>query len=150
MLVPAPRDVQYVVDPVLKEMKDRLRGFSCLCSLDAFKELLALYGKLVNELRQANLFLNFSKNHPGLQHKAGVPMGGTFIVAYNDKGVKSSKADKTYEKVTEAVPDGTVVADFYLPYRCCSGEPAVVFQVTDAEPEPEVVTLALQPNPKTT
>src|SRR5689334_21406851 len=49
MLVPAPGDVQYVVDPVRREMKDGLSGFSCLCSLDAFKELLALYGKLVNE-----------------------------------------------------------------------------------------------------
>jgi hypothetical protein len=40
---------------------------------------------------------DFLKNHPGIQHKAGVSLGGTFILVYDD----SSK----------------VIADFFLPYR---------------------------------
>ncbi|GAB5419077.1 MAG: hypothetical protein Crog4KO_05850 [Crocinitomicaceae bacterium] len=51
----------------------------------------------------------FAEEHPGMEHMAGVPKGGTFIMAYafNESG-------------TGAVQDGTVIADFALPYLCCS------------------------------
>ncbi len=51
----------------------------------------------------------FAQDHPGIEHMAGVPNGGTFIMAYafNETG-------------TGAVQDGTVIADFALPYLCCS------------------------------
>ncbi len=39
--------------------------------------------------------------HPGVEHKAGVWKGGTFIIIF-DRG-------------------GQVIADFCLPYRCCGG-----------------------------
>jgi hypothetical protein len=149
-MFPAAKDITYVDDPVFKEMKDRLRNFSCLCGLDAFKNIQDLLKKLINELRQVNLFYKFSQRHPGLQHKAGVPMGGTFIVVYHQNGEKTpNKPDPTYQTISDAVPAGTVVADFYLPYLCCSNESPIVFQVTEAEPPPVTATLSLQPNPQT-
>jgi len=51
----------------------------------------------------------FLKFHPGIQHKAGVPFGGTFLLVYSD--------------TSSSYPNGlsikaeTVIADFYLPYR---------------------------------
>lgn len=51
----------------------------------------------------------FAEEHPGMEHMAGVPKGGTFIMAYafNETG-------------SGAIQDGTVIADFALPYLCCS------------------------------
>lgn len=45
------------------------------------------------------LFPNFIKQHPGVEHFAGVQRGGTFIVVYDE--------------------NKKVVADFMLPYYCC-------------------------------
>jgi hypothetical protein len=45
------------------------------------------------------LFMNFLKQHPGLEHFAGVVRGGTLILVYDT--------------------NETVVADFMLPYVCC-------------------------------
>jgi hypothetical protein len=51
----------------------------------------------------------FLKSHPGIQHKAGVPFGGTFLLVYSD--------------TSSSYPNGltvqaeTVIADFYLPYQ---------------------------------
>lgn len=57
-----------------------------------------------------SIFKNFVKKYPGIEHQAGVPKGGTFIIVYmnNNEGVK-------------------VVADFSLPYAvkcgCCDIPP---------------------------
>jgi hypothetical protein len=52
---------------------------------------------------------NFIQDHPGLEHKAGVQPGGTFVIVYalNESG-------------EGLVPNGRVIADFALPYLCCS------------------------------
>jgi hypothetical protein len=41
------------------------------------------YLRRVTELAELRQLQNFSKKHPGLQHKAGVTMGGTFIIVYH-------------------------------------------------------------------
>ena len=51
------------------------------------------------------LFHEFAKLHPGMEHKAGVLRGGTFVLVYD---VKSDGGG----------PIATVVADFCLPYFC--------------------------------
>jgi hypothetical protein len=150
MTVPSNQDVAVVEDPFLVEMRERLKAFNCLCTLEGFKQLRALLKKLIDELKQANLFQNFSGKHPGLQHKAGVTMGGTFIVVYHRTGGKSpDKTDTVYEKISQDLPDGMVVADFYLPYLSYSSHPPIVYQLPDIEAAPEEVELQLQPNPKT-
>jgi hypothetical protein len=49
----------------------------------------------------------FVKTHPGLEHHAGTLHGGTFILVYLTNSVNE-------------IPANTVVADFSLPYLCCS------------------------------
>jgi hypothetical protein len=55
--------------------------YNCKCSalLSLKRDYMRRYAMLTR-LRQ---FGYFSKMHPGLQHKAGVPMGGTFIIVYH-------------------------------------------------------------------
>jgi len=150
MQIPSNKDVTVVDDPFLQEMRERLKGFNCLCDLEAFKKLRAVMQALIDELKGANLFRNFSDKHPGIQHKAGVTMGGTFIVVYHRTGEATpDNPDEVYKAVSGDLADRIVVADFYLPYLSYSSAPPIVYQVVDAEPVPEEVTLELQPNPKT-
>lgn len=150
MMVPPAKDVAVVEDAFLREIRDRLKNFTCLCALAGFAKLRELLKKILVELKQANLFSVFTAKHPGIQHKAGVPLGGTFVICYMRKGDKAADvADPQYGKVAAEFPDGMVVADFYLPYLSYSSHPPIIFQVNDAEPIPDVVTLGLQPNPST-
>lgn len=49
----------------------------------------------------------FIESHPGLEHMAGTRPGGTFVLAYLTNSVSG-------------IPANTVIADFTLPYMCCS------------------------------
>jgi len=52
--------------------------------LGALRALRDEYKRRLREIKQ-QLFLGyFLGQHPGIQHKAGVPMGGTFILVYHD------------------------------------------------------------------
>ncbi len=57
--------------------------YSCKCSalLSLKKDYMQRYYQ-VARLRQ---FGYFTRMHPGIQHKAGVPMGGTFIIVYHSE-----------------------------------------------------------------
>lgn len=104
--------------------------------------------KRIEEVKQKHLFHHFAKAHPGLEHKAGVPVGGTFIIAYVDAKV----ADKEIKELIAFI-DGLplpaetkrlrkelarqsrlVVADFYLPYTCISCCPPICYVA--ARPQP--------------
>lgn len=143
------REVVKTGDPFLIALREKLRNFGCLCSLGGFAKLRKLLRDHLDDLRRLNLFSVFAVDHPGLQHKGGVPFGGTFVVAYLRKGGTTTDVpDPRYRTVAADFPDGMVVADFYLPYRIASNLPPVVFQVMETEPPPEEVTLSLQPNPR--
>ncbi len=51
-----------------------------------FDSITSIYNEYVRrilELKKKQFLGNFLQNHPGIQHKAGVPMGGTFIIVYH-------------------------------------------------------------------
>ncbi len=52
----------------------------------------------------------FLAQHPGVQHKAGVPMGGTFVV------VCHGNSDNESISGGGSLTKDTVITDFYLPY----------------------------------
>lgn len=162
--------------------------------MEAFRSIGEEYRKRLIEIKK-NLFLStFLQKNPGIQHKAGVPMGGTFILVYHDdptpirlqpnlaagidslkanftkvgfatdssetitkaferlqvkgdiaqvdpdiqlilsemskqivrpdfdlgKGIRVKTAEKIIAETVNEFADGTVIADFYLPYICCS------------------------------
>lgn len=60
--------------------------------------------------------ISFLKRHSGIQHKAGVPLGGTFIIVFDIN--KENKLNN-------------VIADFSLPYHCCvDSVPPLALDVT--------------------
>jgi hypothetical protein len=109
MMVPGAKkpDTSFVSDytPMLEKLK------SCTCNgiMDKIVLLVEKYRNQLDKLRDINNFSVYTKEHPGIQHKAGVPGGGTFIVVYKGPNDKSEK-----------IQMNTVIADFYLPYICSS------------------------------
>ncbi|QWV99064.1 hypothetical protein KP005_07210 [Geomonas nitrogeniifigens] len=191
-----------------EELDDRLEAILYQCRLDVIKALEGEYQDRLREVKQKLYLSAFLRDHPGIQHKAGVPLGGTFIVVYHeapprilapgrgtdlgglrnrlnvegrigtgrvttatspsgttslcaeveptammdafdrigarpefaadpdirmvlgaftgrvpDPGVvrpPASGAADIIEQAVRELPDGTVIADFYLPYLCCS------------------------------
>lgn len=54
------------------------------CNLDAIRALHEELLRRIGELKQQQVLANFLQKHPGIQHKAGVPLGGTFILVYHE------------------------------------------------------------------
>ncbi|MEN2280587.1 PKD domain-containing protein [Algoriphagus sp. SE2] len=188
------------------------------CSNEKLFALKEEYLKRIEEYHAAINFSEYFKKHPGLEHKAGVPKGGTFILVYNgvlervlpsfnaniDReilselsiasstpkeptanlfglrasekpeeisrsnnllGIKSinktefelaseligrlnlgeaaknvlealNLKDKEIREQASPIPKGTVIADFYLPYLCCSECPPIAYVIPEVE-EPE-------------
>jgi hypothetical protein len=65
-------------------LTDRLNEILLRCRVDPFQALAEEYKRRVREVKQAQFMSHFVAQHPGIQHKAGVPLGGTFILVYHD------------------------------------------------------------------
>lgn len=171
-----------------------------LCKLEALKLIEAELKRRIREVQKLRFLSFFQQKHPGLRHKAGVPMGGTFIIVYHEKpkakpdpgdivtrrtggqtvarnaltamntsrgddftrALEKVKADvqlmanpelraviegitqaqagggvsveavvgaggSIFEQTAAQLADGSVIADFYLPYLCCSNCAPVQF-----------------------
>jgi hypothetical protein len=197
---------------LLEDFFDHLDALIYNCKCSAFKALKAEYEKRLAYLTRLRQFGYFTKLHPGIQHKAGVPMGGTFIIVYHSRGsgtsngtfavtgvvlalsgapipgaiISASPLSATItsstgqfklvvtalpvtlsviingvtvkevvvtsqqpvtivvgaqdndtdiaESVVDSIPEGTVIADFYLPYRCCSDCPPIQYVINERPP----------------
>ena len=184
-----------------EELDDRLEAIIYHCRLDSLRALREEYQRRIKEVKQKQFLSFFLQKHPGIQHKAGVPMGGTFVVVYHERTARTvpgrvdlgdlvavglsdavldrfarrseaavdcvtpvlsgalnrltnkatlladpdvrlifgeltghiprppffpgaggldSEAEPVYRETVEGMIDGTVIADFFLPYLCCS------------------------------
>jgi hypothetical protein len=54
------------------------------CKLEPLRSINDEYKRRVKEIKQKQFLSNFLQDNPGIQHKAGVTMGGTFILVYHD------------------------------------------------------------------
>ncbi len=196
----------------LEESLRRFPGLINTCFDERLAALKKEYEKRYNEVRALANFMNYFKKHPGLEHKAGVPKGGTFILVYHETpaprltrpipqvltnvpgavlaaanlneailsnahiddllkeaSVKDPVLLKNFElalgsflntcrdmeeatklDITDIlirvpqirvpdrfrIPEFAVIADFYLPYICCSDCPPITYVLPK---EPEVV-----------
>lgn len=168
--------------------------------LDAFGAVHDEYRRRLAELRKRQFLAPFLADHPGIQHKAGVPIGGTFILVYHgdpapaanrleavradvaeapatlsliedapefsrlldriatddslsgnsdvDRLVRlfrkrntghhapasTDEAARIIARTVEALEDGAVIADFFLPYRVSCDGPAIQFVLPRAVP----------------
>lgn len=67
-----------------EEIDDRIEHLKFGFRTDAFKAIHDEYVNRIKEVKQKQFLSNFLLKHPGIQHKAGVPLGGTFVLVYHD------------------------------------------------------------------
>lgn len=102
---------------------------SLICCLKVLWGFIDILNEIIEErtrqLKEEKRFVNFAKQHPGMEHLAGVERGGTFVIVYcdltDDKGVCQPR----------------VVADFSLPYYCCASGGGTTI-VNTFEPSPVI------------
>ncbi len=209
-------------DEILKQLKTLLNN----CLQDRLKELKAEIDRRNQQLEELLYFSRYVKKHPDIQHKAGVPVGGTFILVFEEApptftfpnpglvagtniltaanpGLTAGsgspatpagdistanlnlalKPSATFSSsqiklLTDAfskigatvssnffdnlgllapglvpvkppvftIPDGVVIADFFVPYRCCSDCPPVHFVLPPERPVFEIKQLCPDEN----
>ena len=67
-----------------EDLIDRFDRVLFACKLEPIRSIVDEYKRRLKEIKQKQFLGNFLQNNPGIQHKAGVPMGGTFIIVYHD------------------------------------------------------------------
>lgn len=100
------------------------------------QKLNAAYFERLTSLSAQLDFLPFLQANPGLEHGAGVPRGGTFVLVYRTPPA-TSRGTSTGAAL--------VVADYYLPYRVGSRGPVVQFVLPSQPP-----SVSLSRNPLST
>jgi hypothetical protein len=65
-------------------LSDRLDDIVFRCRIDPFEALADEYKRRIREAKEATFLGHYLEHHPGVQHKAGVPLGGTFILVYHE------------------------------------------------------------------
>jgi hypothetical protein len=65
-------------------MADRLSDIIFRCRLDPFRALEEEYKRRIRKAQQAQFLSFFLQQHPGIQHRSGAPIGGTFILVYHE------------------------------------------------------------------
>jgi hypothetical protein len=186
------------------------------CIDERIKAIMDEYKKRVEKIQKQNLLSEYLKNNPGIDHKAGVPRGGTFVLVYHEappekqpqvierttglmtdldtartagfttdvtgrrlastSGITTSNmnklmnlfesrelqltdvqaealkklvinrfADVNADRDPFVIGDKVVVADFYLPYLCCSDCPPVTY-ILPREDKPVLEALSIKLN----
>ncbi|MEM7105403.1 MAG: ribosomal protein L7/L12 [Bacteroidota bacterium] len=103
------------------ELLDYLDRIIYECDFTKLNTVYEEYQARLESTNQRHLLADYFKNHPGIEHKAGVEKHGTFILVYDEKGV--------------------VRADFSHAGRCCSKQAPMMYVLNLGQPEePEVPT----------
>ncbi len=89
------------------------------CNLPVLKTLSDEYQRRKSELTPLIWFHKFAEKHPGLEHLGGVYKGGTLVLVFIENG-------------PQGIP--IVIADFCLPYSCCSNAPTVMYHINNINP----------------
>lgn len=75
------------------ELAVRIHALVHVCIDDRMRALKKEYQRRVRELRLLTNLMHYAKKHPGMEHKAGVPKGGTFILVYHETPSRRALAD---------------------------------------------------------
>lgn len=202
-----------------EDLIDHFDAILFACQLQPLRALREEYLRRVREVKQKQFFSHFARQHPGLQHKAGVPMGGTFILVYHQdptpvrpgfgfqipgnftlapafdnllgqqlnlaamgeafQRIKTKQeliddpdlrfllgsltgelpglslappppggdvSEKIIDEFVDSLADGMVIADFFLPYMCCSDCEPIQFVLPKTPPTFTVEVGCTNPN----
>ncbi|MDD1617183.1 MAG: hypothetical protein LUQ28_12025, partial [Methylococcaceae bacterium] len=181
-----------------EELIDHFDQVLFSCKLQAVKATHDEYLRRLRELKQKQFLSDFLQKNPAIQHKAGVPLGGTFIIVYHDNpplaappinftfnpailrttseqamsaaftrlqskqnfvldadfqlifseltghlpllnpsvldAIQNTAFDEIMDDTISEFTDGTVIADFYLPYRFNADGQAIQFVLPKIPP----------------
>lgn len=193
-----------------KEVRDQLTAVITACRLEGLRSIIEEFRRRLKEVKQQQYLSFFLQKHPGIQHKAGVPLGGTFILVYhqdpepdpktnfgrggfvavaptvnfkdflreqrsvspniqpklligdkaitikddfladfqksilnlndstlspiNPRNTRKKEDEKIIAEALQRLPDGVVIADFFLPYLCTSNCAPVQFVLPKSKP----------------
>jgi hypothetical protein len=83
---------------------DEFFVLSSVCIDERLQTLIEEYRRRLALYQSQNTFLNYFKKHPGLEHKAGVPKGGTFVIVYyeNEAGFYKRNEVTDFTQAKEA------------------------------------------------
>ncbi len=127
-----------------QELGSQIGSVVYACRIDGFRALRAEYERRLLEIRRLAYFSSYAQQHPALQHKAGVPVGGTFVIVYHEEvGLAQDKPRDVFEAAIGQLAGGTVIADFCLPYLCCSDCAPIQYVFAPAADAPKVLPPAI-------
>ena len=107
------------------------------CRLEGLRALRDEYLRRVARIRELLCLGGYAAKHVALQHEAGVPLGGTFVLVYHDGTLPKDEPQDVYAAALRQLAAGTVLADLCLPERCASDCSAVqTFLVPPVEKPP--------------
>ncbi len=99
--------------PQITELKRHLETVLRICSIAVFRELFRNMLARFKKHLESQSFALYSAMHSGIQHKAGVPVGGTFILVYHDSTVAATRLpgrEIAADRVTAATATTTAAA----------------------------------------
>ncbi|QHI35484.1 hypothetical protein IMCC3317_08300 [Kordia antarctica] len=101
------------------------------CLTEKFNWLKDQVDDIRNNLYRELILSKLIVEHPGAEHMAGVPKGGTFLMVYIG-GTESILDDSN---IVERQFNGLIQFDFALPYMCCSDCPpeTIVYNTVEIE-----------------
>lgn len=96
-----------------EDIIDHLDEVVLSCRKGAFRAIYQEYNHRLEDIYAKMFFSGYAKKNPGLQHKAGVPVGGTYILVYHAKpvtpGLKLTNKMKVSIKKGPFIIQGTVI-----------------------------------------
>lgn len=100
-------------DSILRaeEIDDRLEAILFNCRPDALQSIHIEYQRRIRAVKQKQFLSFFLQKNPGIQHKAGVPLGGTFIIVYHDDPEPALNPNFTFVRDSLNFSANTVVSN---------------------------------------
>ncbi|WPU91357.1 hypothetical protein SNE25_18730 [Mucilaginibacter sabulilitoris] len=102
----APKDtttVSFIEDYQIDLLVEAFGVLTSICIDERFQVLKKEYTDRLTQYKQQLAFLNYYKNHPGLEHKAGVPKGGTLVLVYKNVPPTRTVPGRTFTDAAGAV-----------------------------------------------
>lgn len=85
-----------------KDLIDHFDQVLFSCKLIPIKAIHEEYVRRIREVKQKQFLSYFLQKNPGIQHKAGVPVGGTFIIVYHQNPTQ-------FSPISSKISAGTMV-----------------------------------------
>jgi len=139
-----------------EDMIDHLDAAGHSAKKGAFRAIEQAWMGLAASVEETLSLHEYARVHPGISHKAGVPMGGTFVIIYHTENAEeddkalvrkaSSQVPGSVDQMLAKIPEGMVIADFYLPYLCCSDCSPVEVSIGNGKPPVVKPTISIEGN----